>query len=181
MSRDLADLETGFRVRVEELLASCEQTGYEMKPFFTLRTPFEQGKLWRQSRAKLQVEEKVSELRRKGADFLAHCIESAGSQNGRYVTNAIPGLSWHQWGEAIDCFWLVNGRAEWSTRLKIEGVNGYANYANIADSMGLDAGGLWRSFKDWPHVQLRGEASPTKVYSLEEINCEMEIRFGNNA
>ena len=181
MSRDLDALEPDFKLKVEELLSACDEYGYPMRQFFTLRSPFEQGKLWRQSRSTKQIQVKLSELNSKGASFLAHCIESVGPQNGRHVTNAIPGLSWHQWGEAVDSFWLVEGNAEWSTKKKIDGVNGYANYANIANSMELDAGGLWRSFKDWPHVQLRGESNPRKVYSLEDINSEMESKFGNNA
>ncbi len=181
MSRDLDDLEPGFKLKTEELLTACDDSGYPMRQFFTLRSPFEQGKLWRQSRSTKQIENKLSELNSKGAHFLAHCIESVGPQNGRHVTNAIPGLSWHQWGEAVDCFWLVDGNAEWSTRKKIGGINGYANYADIAKSMGLDAGGLWRSFKDWPHVQLRSESNPSKVFSLEEINSEMESKFRHSA
>lgn len=181
MSRDLEELDPSFKAKIEELLSSCNESGYPMRQFFTLRSPFEQGKLWRQSRSRKQVEDKISELNSKGASFLAYCIESVGSQNGRHVTNAIPGLSWHQWREAVDCFWLVDGNAEWSTKKKINGKNGYANYADIASSMGLNAGGLWRSFKDWPHIQLRSESNPSRVYSLEEINAEMESKFGNNA
>lgn len=179
MSRDLTDLTPDFRPQVEHLLALCDSSGYPMRQFFTLRSPFEQGKLWRQSRSREQVDQKISSLRNNGADFLAHCIESVGPQNGRHVTNALPGFSWHQWGEAVDCFWLVDGDAEWSTRKKIEEVNGYRNYASIAKSIGLTAGGFWRSFKDWPHVQLRKESNPGRVFSTQEINQEMAERFGN--
>ncbi len=178
MSRDLNDLIPEFRTQIEQLLLSCDGSGYGMREFFTLRTPFEQGKLWRQSRSTQEVNQKIDELRSKGADFLAHCIESVGSQNGRHVTNAIPGLSWHQWGEAVDCYWLLDGNAEWSTKRKINGNNGYFNYATIANTMGLDAGGFWSSLKDWPHIQLRKVSSPARIYSLQEINREMENRFG---
>ena len=180
MSNNLEDLDPDFRAKVELLLSSCEESGYPMRQFFTLRSPFEQGKLWRQSRTRQQIEDKVSELKNNGASFLAHCIESIGPQNGRHVTNAIPGLSWHQWGEAVDCFWLVDNGAEWSTERLIDGKNGYSNYAEIADSMGLNAGGLWRSFQDWPHVQFRSESNPGKLHSLSEIDAAMESRFGRN-
>jgi len=127
MSRDLDSLVPEFRSKVEELLVLCDQSGYSMRQFFTLRTPFEQGKLWRQSRSSQEVRQKISELQNGGADFLALCIDSVGPQDGRHVTNAIPGLSWHQWGEAVDCFWLLDGNAEWSTRKKVDGLNGYWN------------------------------------------------------
>lgn len=178
MSRDLNDLVPEFKTQVEALLAACDASGYPMRQFFTLRSPFEQGKLWRQSRTRQQVDRKIEELRNNGAEFLARCIESVGPQDGRHVTNAIPGYSWHQWGEAVDCFWLVNGDAEWSTRKKINGKNGYVNYATLAKSMDLSAGGFWISFKDWPHVQLRHESNPGKVFSLQQINQAMADRFG---
>ncbi|MGR9051612.1 MAG: M15 family metallopeptidase [Gammaproteobacteria bacterium] len=177
MSRDLNDLVPEFREKVETLIAHCNDSGYPMRQFFTLRTPFEQGKLWRQSRSSHDVQKKIAELRDSGAGFLAHCIESVGPQDGRPVTNAIPGFSWHQWGEAVDCFWLVDNQAEWSTRRQIDGKNGYMNYADLARSMGLTAGGFWKSLKDWPHVQFRKESGPGRVFSLQEIDKEMEKRF----
>jgi hypothetical protein len=177
MSRDLNDLVPEFRSQVVELLSVCGQSGYTMRPFFTLRTPFEQGILWRQSRSTQQVQQKITELQDSGADFLAHCIESVGPQNGRHVTNAVPGYSWHQWGEAVDCYWLLDGSAEWSTRKKVGGVNGYTNYAEKAESLGLTAGGHWTSFKDWPHVQMRTESNPGSIFSLQEINRQMADRF----
>lgn len=179
MSRDLDNLTPEFKSAVEQLLILCHQSGYTMRQFFTLRTPFEQGKLWRQSRSIHEVEQKIAELNNNNAEFLAHCIHSVGPQNGRHVTNAIPGFSWHQWGEAVDCFWLLDGGAEWSTRKKIGGVNGYINYAEKAKSLGLTAGGFWSSFKDWPHVQMRKESSPRRVFTIEEINNEMELKFRN--
>ena len=178
MSRDLGTLIPEFKTRVEELLEICNSSGYSMRQFFTLRDPFEQGKLWRQSRSSEEVAKKINDLKNRGADFLAYCIESVGPQFGRHVTNAIPGYSWHQWGEALDCFWLLDGIAEWSVRKKIHGLNGYANYANEAEFLGLTAGGLWTSFKDWPHVQMQKESNPGRIYSLEEINREMKARFG---
>lgn len=177
MSRDLEDLIPEFRISVEELLARCDTSGYPMRPFYTLRTPFEQGILWRQSRSRQQIDHKLGELRNKGAEFLAYCIESVGPQNGRHVTNAIPGFSWHQWGEAIDCFWLLDEGAEWSTRRKVNGINGYVNYGTIARTLGLTAGGFWSSFRDWPHVQLRKESNPGRIYSLLEIDKAMVDRF----
>lgn len=178
MSRDLSDLTQEFRLKVEELLKKCDQSGYTMRQYYTLRTPFEQGIMWRQSRSSHQIREKISELKNKGADFIAHCIESVGPQNGRHVTGAIPGLSWHQWGEAIDCYWLLNRDAEWSTRKKVNGINGYVNYAVKAKAMGLTAGGFWPRLKDWGHVQFRKESNPGYKFTLEEVNQEMKIRFG---
>lgn len=178
MSRDLDDLTAEMRAQTEALLEACGARGYTMRPFFTLRTPQEQARLWRQSRTTEEINARIDDLETSGAPFLAQVIRDAGPQNGRKVTNAVPGFSWHQWGEAVDCFWLVDGRAEWSSRRKMDGQNGYAVYADEATALGLDAGGRWRSFKDWPHVQLRSDSHPGRIYSLSEINEEMSVRFG---
>jgi hypothetical protein len=162
-----------------ELLKRCKDSGYEMRPYFTLRDPFKQAEFWRQSRSIEEIEEKISEFKDAEAMFLAYCIESVGPQFGDHVTNAPPGYSWHQWGEAMDCFWLVEGKAIWSDQKKINGVNGYRNYAKIAIEIGLTSGGLWKSIKDWPHVQLRENSSPGYELSPKEISKEMEIRFSN--
>lgn len=177
-TRDLSALVAAFRARVVALLDRCAARGTPMRPYFTLRSPFEQARLWRQSRARQEIEAKIAELKSKSAPFLADCIARVGPQHGDPVTNAVPGLSWHQWGEAVDCFWLVNGQAEWSPKKKINGVNGYQVYAAEAQTAGLTAGGLWPRFKDWPHVQLRSANSPLGVMTLVEIDRTMKERFG---
>jgi len=177
-SRKIEDLVGAMQTQAHALIANCLAKGVEMRPYQTLRDPFEQARLWRQSRAREEIERKIAELTSAGALFLAHCIESVGRQSGDPVTNAIPGFSWHQWGEAMDCMWIVDGAAEWSTTRKVSGVNGYRVYADEAVSLGLTAGGFFRSLKDWPHAQLRSAGSPLGAVSLSEIDGTMKERFG---
>ncbi|CAB1367535.1 M15 family metallopeptidase [Denitratisoma oestradiolicum] len=178
MAADLQQLIPEFSLQVEALLQRCNTEGLPMRPFFTLRSPFEQARLWRQSRSREQIQAQLTMLRARGAPFLAYCIESVGPQHGNPVTNALPGLSWHQWGEAVDCFWLLDGKAEWSATRKLGGGNGYRAYAAAAQDLGLTPGGLWPRLKDWPHVQWRSAGSPLKQYGWKEIDAEMERRFG---
>ena len=181
MSRDINLLESDFRRDALNLLVTCRTLGIEMRPYCTIRDPQEQARLWRQSRPFSEIERRVNALRQSGADFLADVILSVGPQNGRHVTNAIPGLSWHQWGEAFDCFWLVDDDAEWSTRRKIvigdgREINGYKLYGEEARNLELTSGGFWSRLKDWPHVQKR----PRRVlnyYSLADVEEEMKRRF----
>jgi hypothetical protein len=175
-SRDLGDLIPGLQPQVQELLNKCLLRGIEMRPCATLRDPFEQA---RQSRSREEIERKIAQLREAGASFLADCIERVGPQSGRPVTGAAPGLSWHQWGEALDCFWMVNGAAEWDAGRLVNGVNGYRVYAEEARRLGLTAGGFWPRLKDWPHVQLRPGDSPADAMALDEINATMKARFGH--
>ena len=178
MPADLNQLVPALKERAGELLAVCQARGAIMRPYCTLRSPFDQARLWRQTRSSEEVQAQQAEFRQAGAEFLAFCLESVGPQQGAgpHVTKALPGFSWHQWGEALDCFWLVDGQAVWSTTSLREGINGYRIYAEAAEDLGLAAGGLWPRFKDWPHVQLRPEG-PARYYSLEQIDQEMKTRF----
>lgn len=178
MSRDMGLLVPEFREKVEELLQKCENRGVSMRVYFTVRTPHKQAKLWRQSRSTWEINSKIDFLRSKGAYFLADVLDSVGPQHGRHVTNALPGQSWHQFGEAVDAFWLVDGAANWSTKQKINGVNGYRIWGEEAMKMGLMSGGYFRSIKDWPHVQLRKAGSPTSVYGWDDIDAKMKEQFG---
>ncbi|HEX3046195.1 MAG TPA: M15 family metallopeptidase [Bacillota bacterium] len=177
-AKDLSDLVPEFQTKVQTLIKNCQNRGIEMRINDTLRDPFGQAKLWRQSRSREEITAKIQEFKTAGADFLAYCIESVGPQFGDPVTNTPPGLSWHQWGEAFDAFWIVGGKAEWSTIKKVGGLNGFRVYAEEAKSLGLTAGGLWTNFKDWPHVQLRVAGTPKSIYTIKQINDKMKERFG---
>ena len=58
-SRDLNDLTVAFREQVEKLLDQCKEQEIQMRPFFTLRDPFEQARLWRQSRTSQEIRDKI--------------------------------------------------------------------------------------------------------------------------
>lgn len=172
MSISLSKLSPKFLIKVEKLLNGCEVMGCKMTPYFAERSPLVQAVLWRQSRTTQQIKKRISELDVEGATFLARCLSAVGPQYGVHVTDAIPGYSWHQWGEAVDCFWQGNGFAEWSTSRLVDGVNGYVLYRKVAEGLGL-TGGAIKDTVDYPHVQLRREGVGT-VYSLKEINKKME-------
>jgi hypothetical protein len=177
MAADLSLIDASLRTQVLALIDRCRARGFEMRPSAGLRDPFEQARLWQQSRSIEEIRAQIASLQAQGAGFLAHCLDAVGPQHGDPVTNALPGYSWHQWGEAVDCFWLLDGRAEWSTTRTVNGENAYKVYAREATGLGLTAGGLWPRFKDWPHVQLRVESSPSSL-GVIEIDRAMKERFG---
>lgn len=179
MAANLDLLVPELRSKLETLVARCAARGFQMRPSAGLRDPFEQARLWRQSRSIEEIRARIREYRDAGAGFLAQCIESVGPQHGDPVTNAPPGYSWHQWGEAVDCFWLLNGKAEWSTTKKVGGANAYAVYADEAERLGLVAGAHWKTLKDWPHVQIRPDASPAKTMTVQEVDAAMRARYGS--
>ncbi len=178
MAANLDLLNPELKAKVVTLIARCASRGFEMRPNNGLRDPFAQAKLWRQSRSIEEITEKINEFNVQGAHFLAQCLRSVGPQHGGHVTDAPPGFSWHQWGEALDCFWLLDGKAEWSTTKLVGGQNAYRVYAGEAVSLGLTAGGHWKTLKDWPHVQLPADASPLASLTVLEIDAAMEAGFG---
>lgn len=164
-----------FREKVEEVLRLCAAQGVVMEPFCSLRSPQEQAKMWRQSRSIDEINAQIASFRQAGADFLADCLEMVGPQYGEPTTDRLPGFSWHQWGQAVDCHWTVDGKAVWSLDKKIKGINGYELYGKIAEELGLrwmtnDPGAV---SKDPWHIQLRAEDTTDAIHSLAEINRAM--------
>jgi hypothetical protein len=144
-----------------------------MIPYCSLRTPIQQAKYWRQSRGSKEIKFAIDMLNSEGAFFLAKTLKDVGPQYGRNVTSALPGLSWHQWGEALDCFSLLNEKANWDGNH-----SDYKIYAEISQNNGLAAGFLWRR-KDSVHIQNRTRRV-TDYYDWRDINEIMEKRFGKD-
>jgi hypothetical protein len=179
MAISINDLTPEFRPKVIDLLQNCLARKIQMVPYQSVRAPAQQAKYWRQSRSIAEINQAIAMLRSEGAPHLAEVMESVGPQNGDEVTRVLPGNSWHQWAEAVDCFWEVEGKAEWSTTKKINGANGYHVYAEEAKKLGLTAGLLWPRFKDAPHVQLRKDDNPrSSGLSWPDIDQAMQDRFG---
>lgn len=171
--RDLEYLDEEFGKRVRKLLAECRNEGFWMQPFFTLRTPVEQAKLWRQSRNSKTIRTAIADLERAGAPYLAKVLQSVGPQHGNWATNALPGQSWHQYGLAVDCFLQFKGKAVWDRDHKA-----YETYAMIAESMGLTAGYFWEGkSKDPVHVQYPVESSPQQILGWQAIDEKMREKF----
>lgn len=168
MSRDLADLVPAFQPLASQLITNCSACGVEMRPCFTLRTPQEQAVLWRSSRTKEQIDTALVQMQAAGAHWLASVLESVGPQAAKQEsTRALPGLSWHQWGEAIDCFVVENGTAVWSG-------GGYYVYSNEAHKLGLTTLSFERV-----HAQMRKQGSPLDLWSWAEIDAKMKDKFSS--
>jgi len=69
---------------------------------------------------------------------------------GKKVTNAKPGRSFHNWRIAFDFVPIVNGKAMWND------IAMFAKCGNIAESVGLEWAGRWKSFKELAHCQYTG-------------------------
>lgn len=175
MSRSLSDLQPEFRQPLECAIAAAKVIGVHMVPFETERHVWRQARLWRQSRSSTKVQEMINFLRVQGAGYLADVIESVGPQSGVWATNAIPGLSWHQYGLAADLYWDKNGDApggvEWLD------LKGYEDFAKVCRALDLHSGYFWRS-RDAVHIQYPEEQSPANQ-TIEQISKAMEERYGD--
>jgi peptidoglycan L-alanyl-D-glutamate endopeptidase CwlK len=159
-----------FWQKVQQVITLCGENDLHFKVVQAVRTPMEQAKLWRQSRTPGVIAEAVAKLRAKNGDFLAKCIEEVGPVNGPRVTGSLPGYSWHQWCEAVDLAWEIDGRIEWNN------LTGYKKMAEIAKSLGLTAGYFWTT-PDAGHLQFRPQEIPG-IYSVKEVSEAMEKKFG---
>lgn len=140
-SRKLEDLEPETRARAQAFLDACEAAGFDVLVTSTYRDFESQAELFAQGRTK----------------------------PGRKVTNARPGLSWHNWRRAFDIVPLRNGKPVWGT--SGNGIDNnptddqkddlelWQRIAALGKMSGLEWAGDWRSFKEFPHFQFTGGLS----------------------
>ena len=69
---------------------------------------------------------------------------------GRRVTNAKGGQSWHNFRCAFDFVPMVNGKAQWND------LRTFRKCGEIAESVGLEWAGRWKSFPEMAHCQYAG-------------------------
>lgn len=171
-------MDKNFAFLLSQLLRNCRDQNIVMIPYEKLRSPQIQAQFWVQGRSLNDIQTEITKLKEKKAFFLANCLKNAEIKESKIITNALPGFSWHQWGEAVDCYWLKDGKADWDLNSKDErGQNGYEVYAREARKLGLEAGFYWKGLIDAVHVQLRPFSSPHKIYSTFEINEVMRMVF----
>ena len=158
----MTKLDPEFRATADLVLERCREKGFTLKPFFTVRDPWAQARLWRQSRTSEQINGALRGLLKEEAHFLAEILQSVGPQTGQWATNALPGQSWHQYGLALDCFVSELGVAVWDYSHP-----GYAVYAEAARDLGLEAGHFWSS-KDSVHIQQSPLGAPNLPWQLTD-------------
>jgi hypothetical protein len=171
MSKDINILKPDFRLNIKRLYSRCKKEGFTLLPFYTERDVYEQAKLYRQSRPWKEIKFVINHFKIEKALFLAKVLEEAGPQYGLWATNAPPGLSWHQWGEAVDSFLLINGKAVWK-----DSHEGYWVYHREAIKLGLHSS---YGYGDRVHIQKR-YGKPTYFHSVRDIDRIMRKKYEKN-
>lgn len=97
------------------------------------------------------INAQISEGYRSGARQNALYAQGR-TRSGKIVTNARAGGSLHNYGVAIDYFLTSEDgrRAIWTVNAK------WRRVAAIAHSYNMEWGGVWKSFVDYPHLQMLG-------------------------
>lgn len=132
----LDDLYPPFRAKVIKLNANCLVLKHEYYATSGLRTVEDQDKLYAQGR----------------------------TTDGKIVTNAKGGQSYHNFGIAID--WALDKD---TTREGLQpdwNADAYKTVADEAIKLGLEPGLYWK-FKDAPHVQLKIKANGLALVNLQ--------------
>jgi hypothetical protein len=80
---------------------------------------------------------------------------------GPIRTNAQAGESFHNFGLAFDIVLLDRGRVTWDARHR-----GWRVAGEIGTGLGLLWGGNWKSIKDLPHFEMRGQLTLRDCQSL---------------
>ena len=106
----------------------------------------------------------IAACKEQGIDLLiTSTYRDAESQNalyaqgrttpGKKVTNAKAGQSFHNFRVAFDFVPIVNGKAQWND------IATFNKCGAIAESVGLEWAGRWKTFKELAHCQYTGGLS----------------------
>lgn len=143
-SRRIEDLHPITREKAQKLIEEARKQGIELLIYCTYRSPEEQLVLHMQGRLK-EYGITVQQLNEKRKQIgLASISEKEAST---VVTNAKPWQSFHQYGLAFDCVPVDAGKPNWNNTAA------YQQVAKIADKLGLEWAGNWKTFKELPHFQ----------------------------
>lgn len=149
-SRDYLLDDSRVHPRARELfkgvLRELRESGYPICVVEVYRSPERQRMLYAQGRsdavlkAKGYTDAEIAEIRKKG--FTAD----------KPVVTKLMGAGMHAKGRAMDCAFVVDGRITYAVPQ-----SWWQHYGATSKKYGLVWGGDWKTFKDRPHVEYRGE------------------------
>jgi peptidoglycan LD-endopeptidase CwlK len=119
-SRSLDELLPQVKAKVEQFIQACKDKGIDLLVTSTYRDMESQAELYAQGRTK----------------------------EGKIVTNAKAGESFHNYRCAVDVVPLVNGKPDWDGSHPV-----WAQIGLIGSECGLEWAGNWKSFKELAHFQ----------------------------
>lgn len=139
-SRELSELVEGARTRAEDLIDASKSVGIDVLVTSTYRDFGAQAVCFARGRTA------------PGEPCMCgHKSNPVGScakhPMGLKVTNAKPGMSWHNWRCAFDVVPLVGSKPVWTDDTL------WNRIGQIGKSLGLEWAGSWDTFPEKPHFQ----------------------------
>ena len=122
-SRNLDDLLPQVKARVEDFIKACQHSGIDILVTSTYRDYESQDALYAQGR----------------------------TTEGKIVTNARGGDSFHNQRCAVDIVPVVNGKPDWDGSHPV-----WQDIGRIGKESGLEWAGEWKTFKELAHFQYTG-------------------------
>lgn len=89
------------------------------------------------------------------------------STPGKKVTNAKAGQSFHNYRIAFDFCPVVNGKAQWNNAAT------FTKCGEIAEQIGLEWAGRWKSFKELAHCQFTGGLTLKDLQAGKKISSQV--------
>jgi len=163
-SRSLTDLTPAMREKAQAFFDAAKRNGLDLLVTCTFRSLEEQARLYGQGRNLADVAFEIARCPLFGFGKIEQ-MDFAPRIKARRLTNALPGLSWHNYGEAMDCVPMKSSKPVWDCRDELWQV-----YGDCAHEVGLFWAGDWKRFRflEFPHMQLRAKSNPLKVYTPAE-------------
>ena len=165
-TRDLDALTPMMRVRKREMDRILGAQGLEMIQLDTYRDPWTQARLFRRSRLRQHIEERIEWLETQGFPEFGAILSGVGPQYGtlgKHVTWAASGQTYHHYGMASDQVPRFDSkRLLWDIDLEGDGPDAvlaremWAVVGAAAEQAGLEWGGTWKT-PDRMHVQIPQE------------------------
>jgi peptidoglycan L-alanyl-D-glutamate endopeptidase CwlK len=122
-SRNLDDLLPQVKIKVEQFIQACKDKGIDILVTSTYRDMESQDALYEQGR----------------------------TTQGRIVTNARGGDSYHNWRCAVDVVPIIGGKPDWDGSHPT-----WQQIGEIGEECGLEWAGRWKSFRELAHFQYTG-------------------------
>jgi len=142
-SRSLDDLLPLVRARVDAFLASCKKEGIDLLVTSSYRDIESQNALYAQGR----------------------------TTEGKIVTNAKGGQSFHNFRCAVDVVPLKNGKEIWDGADPV-----WATVGRLGKEAGLEWAGDWKTFKELAHFQYTGGLTLADLNAGKTINEKAEVK-----
>lgn len=147
-SRDLNLLHPELKTRCLAFMAACLAAGLHPLVTCTGRTQAEQEALYAQGRLTVDL----VNVKRKAAGLPP--ITQDQNRKVTWTTKSLHLIREDGYCRAFDFCLTNNGKAYWDVKVSVDGddVPDYLEAGRIAESVGLEWGGAWRT-PDYPHCQ----------------------------